>query len=604
MPPQRADAAHIAPYLTHLISHHGQVTLVPPDNNGRRRKAKQNRPVRDSPREEPVRFNSGPTASFGRPSRRTQASRTDEQYNDFPDDIPDYPPPSFLEAISSPSVSVCPSTIGHSIAPQASRRDYESGSDSGSDDNSLDIVETTSLRGSRRPALECSSLQSQPPRGRGILDSDPDDTGYAPSLSNPRAHRRHLSLSPLRTLFPSRNARESGHTMSAQSTPSPHSLAFSRSSPFFRSTTSLRNLTSSTPFPPPSPSSPPSIRSENFLGPRRFFSHKGKERASEALDSWEIVESEHPVASTIAIGPAPVPSPRETSPIRDVPSAVTMPTHPLSERDRQSKAKNWIPPRPVRERERRAPPPPPSSPSVPPTPTPGEGPPIVTVRTKKAPPPPPPKKKPQPGPSPLRPEEWPPALLELDLDRAVRTPLPLTPVAASPTSLFCLSDVADGIPSPVPRSASGASEEYGNVNVDTDGQMHPHHYPGRPLPPRPRLIVDSTYAPHPDFPQIPPQPPSVPEGLLIDLDATETTTVRAQPTQPLASVSTDLHQLTPTATEMQRASSASSVDLVPIVPSTDYLEVTDLDVLLARLENGQRDGGDYDVRTSPHLRMY
>ncbi|KAJ7858736.1 hypothetical protein B0H13DRAFT_1132157 [Mycena leptocephala] len=294
MPPQRTDAA-IAPYLTHPISHHDP-TLAPPDNNGRRRKAKQ------TPREEPVRFSGTPTVpstSSGRSSWRIRRhSRTEERYN--ANDIPDYPPPSFQEAIRSPPVSVCPSTttLGLSTTPQVSRHNYNSDSESEFDDASFDIADTANSGRSPGPTVERLPLQSQTlPRGRGVLDSDPDDPVRAPSSLNPRAHRRHLSLSPLRTLFPSRSPRESGHALSAQSTPSPYSLAFARSSPFSRSTTSLRNLTSTTALAPPSPSSPPSLRSENFLAPRRFFSHKGKERAtSEALDSWEIVESELPAA--------------------------------------------------------------------------------------------------------------------------------------------------------------------------------------------------------------------------------------------------------------------------------------------------------------------
>ncbi|KAJ7031938.1 hypothetical protein C8F04DRAFT_669531 [Mycena alexandri] len=397
MPPQR-DAALTAPYpyLTHLITHHGQLTLIPADNCGRRRKAKQNRPesTRNIPREEPVRFSTGPAAypsSSGRPSRRVRRlSPTEERYNDPLDDIPDYPPPSFQEAISSPAVSVCPSTttLGRFTTPQASR--HNSHSDSESDDASLDIIDTGTVPRSLESTAERTSLQSQTlTRGRGILDFDPDDIGRAPSFSDSRFQRRHLSLSPLRTLFPSRTSRESGHALSAQSTPSPQSLTYSHSSPFIRSTTSLRNPTASAPLPPPSPSSPPSIRSENFLASRRFFSHKGKERAtSEALDSWEIVGSELPAVPTTPLHP------EDVSPVHDISSANTLPqspvstastpAHPLSERDRLAKAKSRTPlpiPNPARERERRPPPPPP-----PPALAPGEAPPIVTVQVPPHPP--------------------------------------------------------------------------------------------------------------------------------------------------------------------------------------------------------------------------
>ncbi|KAF8186889.1 hypothetical protein K438DRAFT_2019609 [Mycena galopus ATCC 62051] len=525
MPPPRTDAAHIAPYLTHLITHHGQLTLVPPDNNGRRRKAKQSGSSRN-PREEPVRFSSG-EVSLGRPSRATRSSRTEEQYNDSLEDIPDYPPPSFLEAISSPPVSVCPSTttLGRFTAP-VSRQDSDSDSEC-----SLDIVENT------------SPVHSQTPRGRSILDPDPDGSVCTPTSSTSRSHRRHLSLSPLRTLFPPRNPRDSGHALSAQSTPSPHSLSFSRSSPFSRSTTSLRNLISSTPAAPL-----PSSR-ESLLGSRRFFSHKdkGKERATgETLDSWEIVESELPAALT-----TPAPS-EDVSPVIDVslanmPPPVASTPHPLSERDRQTKIKHYFPR--VRERERRVPPPPPPPPAPVPF-APGEGPPIVTVRVKKPPPPAPPKKKPQLVSSPLRGA----ALPELDLDRAIRTPLPLTPVTGSPTSPFALSS-EPGLPSfhrpPLPALRLERLKTRwmarGNTRTTTTPAVHFLAGPG-PASPWTRLSADA-----------------------------------------------ELNRLAPTAADLQhRNSSASSVDLEPAAPHSEFMDLTDLDLLLARLEDDHRDGGNYD----------
>ncbi|KAJ7269730.1 hypothetical protein C8J57DRAFT_1322957 [Mycena rebaudengoi] len=591
MPPQRADAAHIAPYLTHLITHHGQLTLVPPDNNGRQRKGKQNksRSTRDQPREEPVRFNSGPRlppSSLGRPSRRSRRpSQTERQYSDGLDDIPDYPPPTFQEAISS-----CPSTttLGNITAPHASRHTHNSDSDSESDADSLEIFDAAN-RGHVPP-----SPRSQRPRGRGILDSDPDDTGYIPSSSNVRPQRRHLSLSPLRTLFPSRNIRESGLALSAQSTPSPHSLTFSRSSPFFRSTTSLRNLSASTPIQPHSPSCAPSIRSENLLTSRRFFSPKGKERATnEALDSWEIIESErlatpqHPLISSSLNPFHEAPSTPVVPPLNNRPSSpceprppdtvASAPMHPLSERDRLAKSKSRVAPgvsSPARGRERRAPPSAPPPLTIAPDPAvPGSGPPIVTVRTKKPPPPPPPKKKAQPVSSPRA--TGPASLPELDLERALRIPLPLTPIAGSPIS-------------PLSAEPRSPAEE----NGDVDPHQHQHHYPGRPLPPRPRVIVDSTYAPHPDFPQVilPPQllTPSVPEGLLIDLGDPEPSSAQVSGPQ-LAPASSGLDLLRPMAQDMQRTSSGSSVDLAPA------RAVTDLDILLARLEGDRHDGANYDA---------
>jgi hypothetical protein len=33
-----AEATQVAPYLTHVVSHHGRLTLIPPENAGRTRK--------------------------------------------------------------------------------------------------------------------------------------------------------------------------------------------------------------------------------------------------------------------------------------------------------------------------------------------------------------------------------------------------------------------------------------------------------------------------------------------------------------------------------------------------------------------------------------
>ena len=42
----RSDPNRIAPYLTHLVTHHGQTTLIPPQNAGRIRKSPKKTPER------------------------------------------------------------------------------------------------------------------------------------------------------------------------------------------------------------------------------------------------------------------------------------------------------------------------------------------------------------------------------------------------------------------------------------------------------------------------------------------------------------------------------------------------------------------------------
>ncbi|KAF7318814.1 RING-type domain-containing protein [Mycena chlorophos] len=630
MPPAPADNPPITPYLTHSLTHHGQVTLVPADNNGRRRKAREHAA---SPRGAPNRLSvfqaSSPTRSTtagGLLSRIRRGSRHEESL----DDIPDYPPPSFQEAMATPSVSAASTTtLGRS---QPDESDSES-----DDDLSLDVVERASTR------------------GRGVLDSDPDDTGYAQSTNQPRPQKRHMSLSPLRTLFPSRNNsngsshRESAYTLNTIG--SPQSLAFPRNSPHSRSTTSLRGSGE------PSPPASPSIRSENPLGSRRFFSHKGKGREGrEALSSWEIVESQWPPMPVVSIAPergvvperAPqtpaTPSPTVSLPFqRAFPreKAVPIVSSPFRDRERERERNQQQPPAPVPQNNHEPPPivtvrsrmTPPSSasPATPPDASP--------VRTKKPPPPPPPPKRKAPLPptsSPLRDSVAP----DVDLDRAMRTPLPLTPVTASPPFSLPFSRPA----SPLGREITpNKVDEPPSSSVDSEG--HYHHYPGRPLPRRPRVIVDSTYAPHPAFPsvEIPLRPPHVPEGMLIDLegdelatpvaplvDLDETPTVangshslvdellaefEETPTatsSPITQLSESLHVLSPAPTpaedtqsqsESNRQSTASSI--IEIASSSTssntndegYLEITDLDVLLARIEDEQmqRDGANYEA---------
>jgi hypothetical protein len=72
MPSQRiADAAHVAPYLTHDIPHHGRATLTPPDKV-RQAKPKKSRQKqeRNARSEEDMKFDTGP-----RPLRNLVANR-------------------------------------------------------------------------------------------------------------------------------------------------------------------------------------------------------------------------------------------------------------------------------------------------------------------------------------------------------------------------------------------------------------------------------------------------------------------------------------------------------------------------------------------------
>ncbi|KAL5480826.1 hypothetical protein ACEPAI_9766 [Sanghuangporus weigelae] len=145
------DAVQVAPYLTHVIRHHGQVTLIPPENAGRIRKVKKKRPAA-------VRVENS-SASLEMPRASTSRSRpntprphsSSSVHHDRNDSrngvhvvpssyraqddlcIPDFPPPSFEEAMmATPSprnstlcslVETQPST-GHHV-PDAANRSVE-----------------------------------------------------------------------------------------------------------------------------------------------------------------------------------------------------------------------------------------------------------------------------------------------------------------------------------------------------------------------------------------------------------------------------------------------------------------------------------------------
>jgi len=350
--------------------------------------------------------------------------------------------------------------------------EFPTPSSSQSEHSSLQNRDETPSEGSSRGRLTVI-------RTRGILESDPEDVVAELEPPTPKvSKRRHLSLSPLRTLFPYRPSGILDHTTSAHPSPtSPYSL--SRSAPsFFRSTTSLR-MPLSTPSLlklPLSTSTTPSTRSENF---RKLFPSKGKERAkslheNEALEAWELLDSDPPPHSIMSAlesvkkpssplsgvscstqtqsfslassspDPGQMPPitstlPEEPRPPDSIPNAHS--THPLSMRDRKP------PPPPFVSRHvRRAPPPPPVRGvplSVPVSPnstsTPiqgfGTGPPLTSVRTKKSPIPPPKKKSQVITSSPLGADSW-----RADeagdsqsiaiFQRALETPLPATPVDA------------------------------------------------------------------------------------------------------------------------------------------------------------------------------
>lgn len=371
MTPQRvADAARISPYP--FVVH--QVPSAPPENGDPSRPAKgkkkpKQRPERTNQQEEESRFNIGPVrpGSYGirRSSRQAGRSHADDRsrelhshhsfrrfvFNVMLPGIPDYPPPSFQEAINS-GLSPSPSTI--SLTPAAVnastvsisddprerpvqepttsivRKEIdpikeEEESDNVSDYDECVIVNKNEIPVSsadlppakreervmdwfkrRRPELPGVSTSNvvkldEQPRGRKTsrpslrINPDFDSADPVPPELPPNSpKRRFLSLSPIRTIFPSRTGQQERSSVSASPSPiSPKSpLIASRN--FLRSSNSLA-AASVLKLPG---SSPPTAGLKKESLSRRLFSHKGKERAKDPVpvlivksleDNWEYV---------------------------------------------------------------------------------------------------------------------------------------------------------------------------------------------------------------------------------------------------------------------------------------------------------------------------
>ncbi|KAI9431686.1 hypothetical protein H4582DRAFT_1219376 [Lactarius indigo] len=122
------DAARLAPYLTHVIRQHGQLALMPQETTSRSRKPRREKRPRQErqqrPPEEPH-FNVGAPRTPrrtqpGSPSARSRPNRRPDVSD--AGSIPDYPPPSFDEAVAAaaaaarnaPPLSPTDSTTTHS----------------------------------------------------------------------------------------------------------------------------------------------------------------------------------------------------------------------------------------------------------------------------------------------------------------------------------------------------------------------------------------------------------------------------------------------------------------------------------------------------------
>lgn len=272
--------------------------------------------------------------------------------------VPDYPPPSFQEAVGAPAVSsnvAGPSSLRTTleIPPRGSsesQRDMSSSDLSSGRGSPLDTPSASESedsgefveadhplgllrgiqdrRGAGRQGIEfpcpgpslgspmCVNASISPSsesvlsRGRAktklqsVLDLTEDVSEPEQDYNAPRStKKRFLSLSPLRTLFPPKHQALEIRALSAHPTPGTSPYAAPHAAHFFRSTTSL--ATSSVlrlPFGSSTltltANKPESVKS------RRFFHNKEKEKEKEvqqadcppeSLDSWEILDDEENV---------------------------------------------------------------------------------------------------------------------------------------------------------------------------------------------------------------------------------------------------------------------------------------------------------------------
>ena len=79
IPERVQDATRVAPYLTHVVRHHGQLTLIPPDNAGRVRKEERERKRRTPRAEASTSAARIEQTTSGSSSRRDRAPRPASQ---------------------------------------------------------------------------------------------------------------------------------------------------------------------------------------------------------------------------------------------------------------------------------------------------------------------------------------------------------------------------------------------------------------------------------------------------------------------------------------------------------------------------------------------
>lgn len=340
-----ADAVRVAPYLTHVIRQHSQLALMSQETTSRSRKPRrEKRPKQERQQralEEPH-FNVGAPRTPrriqpGSPGARPRTNRRPDVSD--AGSIPDYPPPSFDEAVaaaaaarSAPPLSPTDSTATHSSSPdsyqpvpilipplprsqnppvvtrtlpdpessESLRYSTQAEYDSGSDED-LEVISTSE-------AISSVGTWEHDHHGRVFPERAHVEVGTAPtSARTMRSSPSQLTLTPhlsespqdggddITASSPSTDSQGDDHTVGQRnSTPSPvppkrrlhilSGLLKSKDHPASAPSTPTHAAASQLSLPihfhnrPGSPSKP--HRGEGLIS-RKLFGHKGKDRNAE-----------------------------------------------------------------------------------------------------------------------------------------------------------------------------------------------------------------------------------------------------------------------------------------------------------------------------------
>ncbi|PPQ72701.1 hypothetical protein CVT26_002918 [Gymnopilus dilepis] len=351
-----SDAAAISPYPFVVRQERAGPSSSETDERGPHPKGKKARAraraERNRQDEEP-RFNIGPPRNTRHPANRTGRrgflNRLPGAWYPEDSNVPDYPPPSFQEAITTPPISVCSSTTSlvpqptlplaipediperprappePELAPVPFQEHNSNGmatSDDATDsDESMFIIDPHSVpvassdipkppgktksdwrklrsadflhKSSRVSPTKSDDEHPKINRVRTInassvlqiIDPDVSDTHLTPPSPISSPKRKLMSLSPLKTMFPRSASHEDRETLSALPSPSSSPYPTSRSV-FFRSSTSLATAS----FLRLPLLSTAGSKSEPLS--RKLFKGKEKAKDRESIDTWEVLSEE------------------------------------------------------------------------------------------------------------------------------------------------------------------------------------------------------------------------------------------------------------------------------------------------------------------------